>query len=239
MGRAITNAVQQSQQFSIVAGVSRDTQKHQNNYPVYQDINEVKIEADVVIDFSNPSNLVSITDFCLKNSVALVVATTGLDKEHFDYLKQAAQSIPVLWSGNMSLGVNLLLQLVDKAAQVLGDFCDIEIIEKHHNQKIDSPSGTANMIADRANTHLQGEYIYGRQGSTGKRKQKEIGIHAVRGGSIIGEHSVIFAWQDEIIEIKHSALSRNIFALGALRASGFLAKADKGYYTMEDVINNY
>lgn len=236
MGRAVTSAVEGSKQFNIVAGIDRHPEKYINNYPVYTEIEQVTEKADVLVDFSNPVFIKAVTDYCVGHSLPMVIATTGLSKAEFDYLKSAAQTIPVLWSGNMSLGVNLLLELVGKATSVLSDLADIEVIEKHHNQKVDAPSGTAHMIADRINTQVQGQLIYGRHSASAKRQPKEIGVHAVRGGTIIGEHTVIFAWQDEIIEIKHSALSRNIFALGALKAAEYLSRSSKGYYSMEDVV---
>lgn len=240
MGQVISHLALQKEDLKIVAGYDlRDTIK--NDYPVFTDfkkidLNEIKI--DIVIDFSNPEALPNLLDFCTNNKIALVLATTGLSVSQKKEVENAAKQIPIFYSANMSLGVNLLINLVKKAAIVLAEDFDIEIIEKHHNQKIDAPSGTALAIADGINDALgqSFEYTYDRHSRRKKRAKKEIGIHAVRGGTIVGDHSVIFAGNDELIELNHIALSKDIFAVGALNAAKFLSTQKEGLYNMESLI---
>ena len=190
----------------------------------------------MVIDFSNPLALDGILEYCLKTKTPVVLATTGYNDEEMEKIHEAAKQIPVFLSFNMSLGVNILLKLVKEAAKNLANF-DIEIIEKHHNKKVDSPSGTAVMIANAVKEiREQSEFIYGRHGRTGKRQQNEVGIHAVRGGTIVGEHSAIFAGNDEILEINHSARSKNVFAEGAIAAAKYLVNQESGFYNMDDML---
>jgi 4-hydroxy-tetrahydrodipicolinate reductase len=199
----------------------------------------VSEEVDVLIDFSNHVCIDDILSFGISKGIPLVICTTGFTGEEKQRMSKAAENIPILNSANMSIGVNLILSLVRQAAAALyGDF-DIEIVEKHHNQKADSPSGTALMIADAINESLNNEleYNFGRHSKTEKRGKRELGIHAVRGGAIVGEHDVIFAGGGEVIEINHSALSRDVFAHGALRAARFLADKENGLYSMKDVIS--
>jgi 4-hydroxy-tetrahydrodipicolinate reductase len=198
------------------------------------------VEVDVVIDFSHPSAFNDVLDFAVSRKVALVMATTGLSQANVKALEAASGSIPVFFSANMSLGVNLMVDLVKKAAKVLENNFDIEIIEMHHNQKIDAPSGTALAIADAINSVLEQkrEYIYDRHSRRKKRSPSEIGIHAIRGGTIVGDHSVIFAGNDEIIEIKHTAMSKEIFGVGALKAAGFIKSKKPGIYNMNDLVES-
>ncbi|MCX7903489.1 MAG: 4-hydroxy-tetrahydrodipicolinate reductase [Caloramator sp.] len=238
MGQVLTRIISQMEDMKIVCGVDREPNKIINLYPVYDSLSKVQEDVDVLIDFSNHSALDSILEFGLSKNVPLVICTTGFSPEEKDKMKKASEKIPILNSANMSIGINLITNLLKNIAPILyGDF-DIEIIEKHHNQKLDSPSGTALMLADAINSSLKNslEYVYGRHSKTDKRKKQELGIHAIRGGAIVGEHSVIFAGAGEVIEINHSALSRDVFAYGAIRAAKFLAGQEPGFYTMNDVI---
>ncbi|HEY9062615.1 MAG TPA: 4-hydroxy-tetrahydrodipicolinate reductase [Pseudobacteroides sp.] len=238
MGQVISRLAAEREELRIAAGYDKYT-KISNPYPVFDDLGKCDIKVDVIIDFSNPDALDGILSYSLKNKVPLIVATTGLSTSQVNKLKDASHVVPVFFSANMSLGVNLLMDLVKKAAKVLEYNFDIEIIEKHHNQKIDAPSGTALAIADEINSALseKQEYVYDRHSRRKKRSKKEIGIHAVRGGTIVGDHSVIFAGTDEIIEINHIATSKEIFATGALSAARFLYNKKPGLYNMNDLIS--
>lgn len=200
---------------------------------VYRSFDQVP-DFDVIIDFSHYSIVDSLIDFAQKRNKPLVICTTNLSDETKRKIEEASKSIPIFQSGNMSLGINVMLTLVKQASAVLKDF-DVEIIEKHHNQKIDAPSGTAKMIVSAVEGVSEKEKVYGRQGDTGKRKN-EIGIHAIRGGSIVGEHSILFAGQDEVLEIKHQAASKKIFAKGAIEAAKFLLQQEAGFYNMEELV---
>jgi len=238
MGQVITRLAEQYDDLKIVAGYDiNDSGK--NPYPVFKNLADCNIEVDVVIDFSNPDALESILEFCIPRKAALVMATTGLNQAQKNMLEAASKQIPVFFSANMSLGVNLLIDLVKKAAKILNGNFDIEIVEKHHNQKIDAPSGTALAIADAINSVLEQkqEYVYDRHSRREKRSKNEIGIHAVRGGTIVGEHSVIFAGSDEIIELNHIAMSKDIVGTGALRAARFICHKKPGLYNMDDLIS--
>lgn len=235
MGQVLTKCVADDEELELVAGVSP---KHHDvdEFNTYSSFADVKEDADVVIDFSNPLALDGILEYCLKTKTPVVLATTGYNDEEMEKIHEAAKQIPVFLSFNMSLGVNILLKLVKEAAKNLANF-DIEIIEKHHNKKVDSPSGTAVMIANAVKEiREQSEFIYGRHGRTGKRQQNEVGIHAVRGGTIVGEHSAIFAGNDEILEINHSARSKNVFAEGAIAAAKYLVNQEPGFYNMDDML---
>jgi 4-hydroxy-tetrahydrodipicolinate reductase len=237
MGQVISRLASQSEELRIAAGYDKYT-KVINPYPVFDDLEKCDVKVDVIIDFSNPDALEGLLSYSLKNKIPLIVATTGLTPRQVNKLKEISEVIPVFFSANMSLGVNLLMDLVKKAAKVLEYNFDIEIIEKHHNQKIDAPSGTALAIADEINSALseKQEYVYDRHSRRKKRSKKEIGIHAVRGGTIVGDHSVIFAGNDEIIEINHTATSKEIFATGALSAARYLYNKKPGFYNMNDLI---
>ena len=238
MGQVICRMAQDNQAVTISCGVDINT-KENNGVPVYDSLSNVKEDADVIIDFSHPSSLAGTLAYAKENNKPVVIATTGLDNEQIALLKETSKSVPVFFSANMSLGINLLIQLAKKAATLLYQNFDIEIIEKHHNQKIDAPSGTALAIADAINESLpsQNDYVYDRHSSRKKRSKNEIGLHAVRGGTIVGEHEVIFAGNDEIIEIKHTAMSKEIFAVGAIRAAQFICGKDAGMYDMNNLIN--
>ena len=204
------------------------------NIPVYKSFGEVKEKVDVIIDFSSPAALNDELDWAVKNGVNVVLGSTGYDDKQLKLIDACSKKIAIFKTANFSLGVNLLMKLVRTAAEVLGEKFDIEIIEKHHNQKADAPSGTALMLAQSANIENK-DYLYGRDKNTGKRG-KEIGIHAVRGGTIVGEHEVMFAGEDEIITLSHSARSKKVFAAGAIKAACFLAGKPAGKYDMQDII---
>lgn len=238
MGQVITRLSGQYDDLKIVAGYDVSDIK-KNDYPVFTDLHKCSIRFDVIIDFSNPAALEQLMAFAVEKQLPIVVATTGLSTVQKNLLEKASEIIPVFSSANMSLGINLLIDLVKKAAKILELNYDIEIIEKHHNQKIDAPSGTALAIADSINTVLEQkqEYVYDRHSRIKKRSKSEIGIHAVRGGTIVGDHSVLFAGDDEIIEINHSATSRDIFGTGALRAARFIYEKKPGMYDMDALIS--
>lgn len=238
MGQVITRLAAADPELAIVAGVDARAQAL-NDYPVFGDISECDVEADVVIDFSNASAVDHLLDWCQEKQMPVVLCTTGLSGEQLQRVEEAAGRTAVLKSANMSLGVNLLMKLLQDAAKVLApEGFDMEIVERHHNQKVDAPSGTAIALADALNGALEGdyEYVYDRSGQRKKRDSHEIGISAVRGGTIVGEHEVIFAGEDEVIEFKHTAYSKALFAKGAVAAAKFLAGKGPGRYDMSDVI---
>ncbi len=237
MGAAVTECVGGREDAEIVAGVDINTES--KSYPVYPSFDAVPdTGADVLIDFSVYKAFDGMLAYCLKHSLPAVVCTTGLSDEQVEALKDAAKKIPVFYSGNMSLGVNLLIELAKSATRVLGSAFDIEIVEQHHNQKIDAPSGTALMIADAIKAERDGEtnYEYDRHSVRRKRTASEIGIHSIRGGTIVGEHEVIFAGKDEILKISHSARSKALFATGAVSAALFIAGKEPGLYNMSDML---
>ena len=241
MGRTITELVAAQKDILIVAGVDKNLEFKQD-YPVYNSLEEVKEEADVIVDFASATAVDHLLDYCVKKKMPVVLCTTGLSKEQVEKISETAKETAVLRSANMSLGINLLLKLVKEAAKTLAvsDF-DIEIVEKHHNQKLDAPSGTALALADSINEALNNEYHYeyDRSKRHEKRDEKEIGISAVRGGSIVGEHDVIFAGKDEVVTFSHTAYSKAIFGTGAIEAAKFLAGKPAGLYNMSDVIDNH
>lgn len=238
MGQVLAKIISESKDMEVACGVDISVDRYKNPFPVYNNLEDVKEAVDVLIDFSNHLCLPSILEFGKRTNTPLVICTTGFTPEEKESMTEASKSIPVFNSANMSIGINLLISLVKQAAKSLYGEFDIEIIEKHHNMKIDSPSGTALMIADAINEEIdhQGEYVFGRHSKTDKRKQNEIGIHAVRGGSIVGEHQTMFAGPGEIIEINHTALSRDVFAYGAVRAAKFMVGKKTGFYTMKNVL---
>ncbi|MEG0215731.1 MAG: 4-hydroxy-tetrahydrodipicolinate reductase [Hungatella sp.] len=238
MGQAITDMVKDMEDIVIVAGIDRHDQG-QNAYPVFSALEDCDIAADVIIDFAAATAVDHLLDYCKTRHMPVVVCTTGLSPEQVEHVLETSKETAVLRSANMSLGINLLMKLVQEAAKTLAaaDF-DMEIVEKHHNQKIDAPSGTALALADSINEAMQQEYHYQYDRSTEhvKRDKKEIGIQSVRGGSIVGEHDVIFAGQDEVVTFSHTAYSKAIFAKGAIQAARFLIGKTAGLYTMADVI---
>ena len=239
MGRAISAKVAVSGDCRIVAGYDI-SELCAYDYPVYKDIEKCNEEADVIVDFSHPSAFSAVLEFAKKRKLPLIVATTGLSKEQKEELFKAQTEIPVFYSANMSLGVNLLINLSKKAALALGEKFDIEIVEKHHRTKLDAPSGTALAIADGISEVLSEnpEYVYDRHSVRRERGKNEIGIHSVRGGSIVGEHEVIFAGDDEIISLSHSATSREVFASGAIAAAKFMKGKPIGLYSMNELIGD-
>ena len=237
MGRMITALVGESKDARIVAGVDTST-ADDLGFPVYTDIFAVKEKADVLIDFSHHTAVFSVLRMAKMNRMPVVICTTGHTSDEKDLIMAASAEVPVFFSANMSLGINLLMLLCKQAASVLESDFDIEIIEKHHNQKIDAPSGTAYLLADGINEALKSpcEYVYDRHSRREKRGMKEIGMHAVRGGSIVGEHEVIFAGQDEVVTLAHSATSRRVFAEGAVKAAAFIKEQPVGLYSMQDLL---
>ncbi len=240
MGQAIVRAAKDDKDCRIIAGIdiNADSIAPACEFPVYQSISEFSDRADVIIDFSHHTALPALAEHAVKTGTPLVVATTGHTDEERSAMLEAAKKVAVFSSGNMSIGINLLMELCRIGAQTLGDAFDVEIIEKHHNQKLDAPSGTALMIADAIREEREDtEYVYDRHSVRQVRGKSEIGIHSVRGGTIVGEHEVIFAGTNETITISHSAASREIFANGALRAAKYLATKSAGHYDMSDLIN--
>ncbi len=237
VGKKIAALSETNEDFKVVCGVDRFNAECK--FPVFESFANVNILPDVIIDFSNPSLLGDILKFAKQNKIPCILATTGYSPEQINIIKGTSKEIPVFFTANMSLGINLLSSLVKKASEVLGDDFDVEIIEKHHNQKLDAPSGTALMLADAVNSVNDGKYSYeyDRHSKREKRPKNEIGIHSVRGGTIVGEHDVIFAGNDEVITISHSAFSKEVFAMGALRAAKFIVSKSNGLYDMNDVLS--
>lgn len=236
MGKAIIEATHNSQEFEIVAGVAIDPLPINLSFPVFFKPSDYAGELDIIIDFSHHSMIDSLLLYAEERKTPLVIATTGHTAGELALIKSSAEKIALFMSANMSVGVNLVAELAKKTAALLKDF-DIEIIERHHNQKLDAPSGTAFLIAEEINESGGYEYIYDRHNARKARGKKEIGLHAVRGGTIIGEHEVIFAGTNELISISHSAQSREMFAMGALAAARFIAGKPPGLYSMKNLIN--
>lgn len=236
MGRVIQNVVSSRDDCEIVAGVDLNTES--NSFPVYSNISEITEDADVIIDFSNPAALESLLTYSEANNMPVVIATTGFDENQKEMIKEASKKCPVFFTYNMSMGINLLANLAKKAVSVLGSDFDIEIIEKHHNQKIDAPSGTALMLADAICEEIDNpmKYEYDRHSKREKRTKNEIGLHAVRGGTIVGEHDIMFCGRDEIITLSHSARSKEIFAVGAVNAAVYMSGKEAGLYDMAELI---
>ena len=238
MGQVVTQLAAQAEDLQIVAGIDAVAEK-KNDYPVYAHPLEYGGGADVAVDFSSAAALEALLSWAAEKKVPLVLCATGYSEEQLAHIREAAKKQPIFKSANMSLGINLLMELVKRAAAVLGTGYDVEIVEKHHNQKKDAPSGTALMLADAAREGLpyEPEYVYDRSGVRQVRGKTEIGISAVRGGTIPGEHSVYFAGTDELIEFKHTVYSRQVFASGALKAARFMAGVTApGLYDMGDVL---
>lgn len=238
MGHAVRELVAEKEDCRIVAGIDL-LASGDCSFPVYVSLTGLPIPADVIIDFSHPATLPSILDYCSTHpGVAAVLCTTGYSDADTMEIEKAAKTLPLFYSRNMSLGVNLLIELAKKAEAVLGDGYDVEIIERHHNQKIDAPSGTALMIADAVNQVRKDEmqYTYDRHSQRKKREKKEIGLHAVRGGTIVGEHEILFAGRHESISISHSAQSKELFASGAVKAALFMKEKPSGLYDMSSLI---
>ena len=240
MGQVISGLVAGDEELTMVAGIDPVDDGH-NPYPVFADITACDIEADVLIDFSTAKVVDKLLDYCVEKNLPCVLCTTGLSPEQLEKVAESAKKVAILKSANMSLGINLLLKMLKEAAGVLAPAgFDIEVVEKHHNLKLDAPSGTALALADSINEEFDNsyEYVYDRSSRREKRSQKEIGISAVRGGTIVGDHDVIFAGTDEVITFSHTAYSKSVFAKGAVQAAKYLAGKEAGMYTMADVINS-
>lgn len=240
IGQAITRIIKDHPNLNLVAGVDPNLSTP-NTFPVFDRIDACTMSVDVIVDFSTAKAVRPLIEYAITKNIPVVVCTTGLSTEDIDFLTEASKHIPVFFSANMSLGVNLLITLAKRATEVLAD-CgfDIEIIEKHHNQKVDAPSGTALAIANAITDTLDETYTlrYDRSGVREKRPKNEIGIHAVRGGTIVGEHDILFAGNDEVITLSHSASSKEVFAVGALKAAAFLAGKAPGLYDMANLLDN-
>lgn len=238
MGGNIVDLLKDDGEARVACGVDIHTPEG-CQVPVYASFNDVKESVDVIIDFSSPAALDGELEYAKAHNVPVVLASTGYTAEQLEKIEQASKQVAVFKTANFSLGVNLLVGLVKKAAEVLGENFDIEIVERHHNRKVDAPSGTALMLADAINDTLaeKREYVEGRSGIVGRRGN-EIGIHAVRGGTIVGEHEVMFAGEDEIVTLSHSARSKRVFAAGAIRAAKWMAGKPAGMYDMNDVLSD-
>lgn len=238
MGRAVYESAKADGDIEVIAGVDANAAAADTDFPVYASFDKISDEADCVIDFSSPAALDGILDYSARTGAAAVLCTTGYDENQLEKIKKHAEKCAVFKSANMSLGVNVLINLCKKAAEALGGF-DVEIIEAHHNRKVDAPSGTALMLADGIKEVSPDKfYVYGREGKPGKRDQREIGIHAVRGGNIVGKHEVVFAGENEVITLKHEAESRSVFAVGAVKAAKYVSTKKSGIYDMQDLIEN-
>lgn len=238
MGQMITGLIAADEEIEIAAGVDA-FDDGRNAYPVFKNVKLCDVKVDAVIDFSNAAAVDELLDYCVDTGTPCVLCTTGLSEEQLQKVKSASAKVAVLKSANMSLGINMLLKLLKEAASVLAPAgFDIEIVEKHHNQKLDAPSGTALALADSINEELSNEYeyVYDRSGRRQKRPKKEIGLSAVRGGTIVGEHDVIFAGADEVVTFSHTAYSKAVFGKGAIQAAKFLAGRPAGLYDMSNVI---
>lgn len=237
MGKMVTECAKNFKDVEIVAGI--DKYGCESSYPVFKSAAELNVDYDVLLDFSRADALNDLMALTEKTKKPLVICSTGFSDEQISLINEKSKTFPLFRSGNMSVGINLINALLRKVAPILYGNYDIEIIEKHHNQKVDAPSGTALLLADTIKDSLKDEtkYIYGRQGHA-KREQNEIGIHAIRGGGIVGDHDVIFAGTGEVIELNHKAISREVFAVGALKACEFMGTVtEPGLYDMDDVIN--
>lgn len=238
MGRVIAELVRNDSAAEIVAGV--DVFPANTDFPVFTDISQCNVEADVIIDFSTASAVPAVIEYGVNKNIPVVICTTGLDDDTLEMMERASGSIPVFRSYNMSLGINLIASLLKKYSSVLYDAgFDVEIVERHHNQKIDAPSGTAIMLGSAVNTGVGDklEFVYDRSQVREKRTREQLGFSAVRGGTIVGDHEVIFAGKDEVVEFKHSAYSKEVFAVGALKAAKFIKGKEAGKYDMQDVMS--
>lgn len=238
MGKTLQNIISQEQDMTVIAGIDSNIGSEPVPFRLFTTPLDCEIKADVVIDFSSHDAVEELLAYCTKVKVPVVIATTALGDRELELVWKASEEIPVFHSANMSLGINVVSKMLKTAAPILEEDFNIEIIEKHHNKKADSPSGTALLLANAINDSVaeKKEFIFGRHSKTDSCKLSELGIHSVRGGSIPGEHTVIFAGPDEVIEVKHTVYSREIFAYGALKAARFIVGKSSGLYTMEDMI---
>lgn len=237
MGKILADAIREDETLELACVSARGMSSREGGLKIFEDMTQISESADVVIDFSHPSNLDNILSYVLKTKTPLVIATTGYNEEENNKITEASKVIPVFRSYNMALGVNIMLKLVKEATKLLEGF-DIEIVEKHHNRKVDAPSGTAVMLAEGIKEVLSDvEFTYGRHGRDAKRQTNEIGIHAIRGGTIVGEHDAIFAGDSEVLTITHQSESRRIFANGSITAAKFLVDQKPGLYNMDDMLS--
>jgi 4-hydroxy-tetrahydrodipicolinate reductase len=236
MGRQVAELAAETEDVTVAAGC--DCRVGPADFPVYERLSDVREEADVLVDFSSAAALPDVLAFCTARKMPVLLAATGYSEADGKAILDAARTVPVFRSANMSLGVNVLADLVRRACALLGTGYDVEIVEMHHNRKLDAPSGTAIMLADAISGALPEEpvYVYDRHSRRQKRDKKEIGISSVRGGTIVGDHEVIFAGKDEVVTLKHTALSRDIFAVGAVKAAQFISAKENGMYSMDDMI---
>jgi 4-hydroxy-tetrahydrodipicolinate reductase len=238
MGKVVRAIIDRDPDTEIVAGVDVENEGEGFTFPLFPEVSLCDMPAHVVVDFSGIGATDSLLEYCMAKKIPLVTCTTGFSPETMASIKAASERVAVFQSANMSLGINLINHMLDRASKLLYDaHFDVEIIEKHHNQKLDAPSGTALMLADTVKKSLgEMQYIHDRSQSRDKRQRNEIGLHALRGGTIVGEHTVVFAGQDEIIELTHKVASRNVFAVGAVKAARFMKDKPPGLYTMQDLI---
>lgn len=239
MGKVINSVIAERNDCTVVAGIDINTICY-SDFPIVSSPAELKEKPDVIIDFSHPSALDNLLEYGLSTGTPIVIATTGYNEDQTAKIKKASEQIPVFFTFNMSLGINLLTKLAKTAAEILGEQFDIEIVEKHHNQKIDAPSGTAIMLANAINDTLNDRcyYVYDRHSQRKKRDRNEIGIHSVRGGTIVGEHDIIFSGRDEVITLSHHASSKEVFAVGSVNAAVFLNGKPAGIYDMAQLIES-
>lgn len=239
MGHTIYNCISERDDCEVIGGIDLFTQQYAS-FPIVDAPNKLPEKPDVIIDYSNPASLDVLIEYCLSTGTPAVFATTGYSDEQIQKIKDASQQIPVFFTFNMSLGINLLVQLAKKASSILGDRFDIEIVEKHHNQKIDAPSGTAIMLANAINDTLGNSRhcVYDRHSQRKKREKSEIGMHSIRGGTIVGEHDVIFAGHDEVITLSHSAASKSVFAEGSINAAIYIKDKKPGLYDMSELVTD-
>ena len=242
MGCAVTSSCAASGSCRIIAGIDINAAAGALGctYPVYEKLSDFTGKADVIVDFSNHTAISSLLEYAVKERTPVVAATTGYTADELEVISKASKSIPVFRSGNMSLGINLLIELAKKASAVLGTAFDVEIVETHHRNKLDAPSGTALMIADALSETLgsEADYVFDRSTERRERRSGEIGIHSVRGGSVVGDHQVMFLGDTETITLSHSASSRSVFADGALKSAEFICGKPAGLYDMSDLINS-
>lgn len=238
MGEVVKNTVQEKNSLKIVAGIDKNNDDS-GEFPIYDKFNKIKENTDVIIDFSNRIILKDLLEYSVKNKVAAVLATTGYNKNDEELVLKASKEIPIFRSANMSYGINVITKILKTTVKLLEEDFDIEIIESHHKFKQDSPSGTAKLLLNVIKDNLGKETIevYGREGLSTKRKENEIGIHAIRGGTISGEHTILFAGNDENIEIKHTAMSKKVFGLGAVKAAEYIVNCEAGIYSMDNLLS--
>ena len=240
MGRTLINCIYGNEQFEISCGIDKFAKQKEFTFPLYKNCGEIPadIDADCIIDFSVREAIYDYLPYAVQKNIPCVIATTGYDEEQQKFISDAADKIAIFKTGNMSLGINLILRLSKIAARTLGQNADVEIVETHHNQKVDAPSGTALLLANGIKDSLNhdAEFVYGRSGQVGKRG-KEIGIHAVRGGTVVGKHEVSFFLNNEVITIKHEAENKSVFANGALEAAQYIVGKPNGLYDMNDLLS--